>query len=194
MQDFNFNPPTGFNDTNIFPAKPGAQARSQIQSLLDQIKAFFNGEVKSSLADITKYPGAKAWNNVAQSIANNTETVASFNSEDFDTDTIHDAVTNNSRLTCKTAGKYLVVANIIFDVSSTGNRNIYIRQNGGTNRYGEITQGAIAGEWTFVNTATVLQLNVNDYVELVAKQTSGGALSLVSASQRGPYLSMVKVG
>lgn len=51
MQDFNFNPPTGFNDTNIFPSKPGAQARNQIQSLLNQIKDFFNGEVKTSLAE-----------------------------------------------------------------------------------------------------------------------------------------------
>ena len=50
--------------------------------------------------------GARVYNTGNLTITNATETALTYNSEHFDTDTIHDTGSNTSRLTCKTAGKY----------------------------------------------------------------------------------------
>ena len=51
--------------------------------------------------------GARVYNDANISIPDNTETAVTFNTEEWDTDTIHDPSTNPERLTAKTAGKYL---------------------------------------------------------------------------------------
>ena len=76
---------------------------------------------------------ARAYHNTTQSIPNATDTALAMNSEEYDTDTIHDTATNNSRLTFKTAGKYLVWAEIEWAANGTGERFVAIKKNGTTN-------------------------------------------------------------
>ena len=54
--------------------------------------------------------GAHVFNSVDIVCPSESWHILSFDSERYDTDSIHDTVTNNSRLTCKTPGKYLIVA------------------------------------------------------------------------------------
>ena len=56
-----------------------------------------------------------------QSITLNTLTALNFDTEDFDTDTMHDNVTNNTRITFATTGKYLVTGAVTTD----GNAGAY---------------------------------------------------------------------
>src|SRR5262245_40483526 len=65
-------------------------------------------------------PAARAYHSANQSINSGTNTTLNFDSERFDSDTIHDNVTNNSRLTCKTAGKYLICCNVRWASNATG--------------------------------------------------------------------------
>ena len=114
-----------------------------------------------------------------QSVANGVEAVILFDQEDFDTDTMHDNSTNKSRLTCKTAGKFLIFGEMEFQNNSTGRRSTLVRLNGttkwsvepGTNQNASHRQ-CIVG---------MMDLAVNDYVELVAYQNSGGSLNVGSA-------------
>ena len=76
--------------------------------------------------------GARVYHNAAQAIATSSGTALAFNNERYDTDLIHDPATNNSRLTCQTAGKYLIIANIQWAANATGFRQLGIMLNGTT--------------------------------------------------------------
>ena len=143
-------------------------------------------------------PAARVFHNAALSIANASLTALSFNSERQDTDAIHDTVTANSRLTCKTAGFYLIFGTVRWDVNSSGNRSIGIRLNGTASdpatTLANVQVNGIATNNSDMAVATGYQLAVNDYVELVVRQTSGGSLDVQSVGNHSPEFGMVRVG
>jgi len=136
---------------------------------------------------ITKYPCAKVFNSTQQSIANITATIINFNSELFDTDAIHDTVTNNSRLTIKTAGVYIVSASIGWDLGTAGARKIDILLNGVSN-IASITQQTDSNGYPSQNIVTLYKFNINDYVTLSVQQWQGSSLNC------GGSFSIAKVG
>jgi hypothetical protein len=140
-------------------------------------------------------PASRAYHNANQSISDSGYTVLAFNSERFDTDNIHDNATNNTRLTCKTAGKYLIVANASFESNATGSRALKIMLNG-TGDIGIVHQMSITGGLGPANLSlsTIYDLAINDYVELYAYQSSGGSLNVLTTGNYSPEFMMVKVG
>lgn len=110
-----------------------------------------------------------------QTIPNATETAITLNSENFDTNSIHDNSTNSTRLTCKTAGKYIITGQINFTGNATGLREAQIRVNGTTSI---ASDNRVAGDTNdrAVSVSTIYELAVNDYIELYAYQSSGGDL------------------
>jgi hypothetical protein len=137
--------------------------------------------------------GARVYHNANQSINDSAVTTLAFNSERYDTDTIHDNVTNNSRLTCKTAGKYLICFTISFAVNATGDRSINVMLNGATN-LGSNRCKPTAATSTIIMGAAVYSLAVNDYVEIAVWQNSGGALNVESGSAYSPEFMMQRIG
>lgn len=107
----------------------------------------------------------RAIQNAATSIGT-TYTSIAFQTESFDTDTIHDNTTNNSRLTIKTAGKYIVGTT----VSTATNNSMWVRilLNGTTNISG-IQAGGNTGSDDSRSIVTFYNFAVNDYVEAQAK-------------------------
>ena len=140
-----------------------------------------------------KFPCARVYHNVNQSIPNTTPTFLAFNSENFDNDDIHDNVTNNERLTCKTAGKYLVVGQVQWDTIAGGRRQIGILLNGTEIAFAESGSVPDAGHKPSQIVATICDLAVGDYVRLRVYQSSGDALDVVYASSYSPVFSMVLV-
>ena len=139
--------------------------------------------------------GAKVYHNANQSIPDDTLTTLAFNSESYDTDTIHDNVTNNSRLTCKTAGKYAVSAMVNFAQNATGARCCFIRLNGGNRVAGFVLDAtATAGYGTAFPCGVICNLSVNDFLEVQVKQTSGGNLDIVYTADWSPYFMMQRIG
>ena len=118
--------------------------------------------------DLGKHPGgviaARVHNSAAITISNNTLTVLTFDSERYDTDTIHSTSSNTSRLTAKTAGKYIITGNVRWDDNGTGRRLLSILVNGSTT----IARGetAILSAETSQNISTHYDLAVDDFVEL----------------------------
>ena len=140
--------------------------------------------------------GARAYHNVDQAIPNNTWTAVALNSELYDTDAIHDNVTNNSRLTCKTAGVYVITGHIDLEESTTGLRSLFIRLNG-TTYIAEYQSNNVEGGPGFswiTSIATIYKLAVNDYVELMIRQTSGGSLDLKAYASTSPHFAMQRIG
>lgn len=98
--------------------------------------------------------------------------------DDFDTDVMHDTVTNNSRITCKTAGVFIFSADVAFDAAAAGNAYVIFFVNGvsvtGSQNMGNNATAGISIVFT-----KQIKLAVNDYVEVGVYQTSAGSLNVI---------------
>ena len=138
--------------------------------------------------------GAKVYNSLDISIPNNTETTITFDSETYDTDNIHSIVTNTDRLTCQTAGKYLIMALITWATSNgTGRRQAFIYLNAAAIAIGR-NDGLAQASPSAQLVATIHNLAVNDYVNFRCFQDSGGALNALAVSQYSVYFMMARIG
>lgn len=95
---------------------------------------YINPNLKGGLEATNFYQaeGASVYHSLDQSVAHITPTTLTWDSEAYDTNDIHSTVTNPSRLTVRTAGKYLVWATVVWEANGAGDRNIEIKKNGQT--------------------------------------------------------------
>jgi len=154
-------------------------------------------QLEAGVNDVSYAPAVRVFHNVNQSITTGTDTALAFNSERFDqagnaADTMHDTVTNNSRLTCRYAGVYQITGTVGFAANATGIRQAQIRLNGTTSLVLDRHTTVTAND-DYINVSTLYLLAVNDYVELLAFQSSGGALNVLSTANISPEFSMVRV-
>lgn len=150
------------------------------------------------VGDATDYlanpPACRAYHNAAQSPANNTETALALNSERYDTNSMHDTVTQNSRITFTTAGLYVVNGSASWAANATGVRQIGIRLGGVTYIAVELELtpgGTIVCQQTI---STTYKFTAGQYVELVAYQNSGAALAVNSTGNYSPEFAATWVG
>lgn len=140
-------------------------------------------------------PSCRAFHAANQSIANNTLTTVALNLEQYDTDTLHDLVTNNSRLTFTTAGKYIVTFNGVWNktTAASGDRMAQIRKNGTDILAFESKR--MGGADLFIGHSLVVQdaFAATDYVEARVQQVSGAAL-LLYQDNYSPFLAATRVG
>ncbi len=120
---------------------------------------------------------ARAFHSVDQAITNVVATVLAFNSELFDTDTMHDNAVNNSRLTINTAGKWLFGFNGRWENNATGTRHCRLLKNG-TTIVGQQEIAVGTGEHEQCVTFPVQDAIVTDFFEIEVLQNSGGALDM----------------
>jgi hypothetical protein len=115
-----------------------------------------------------------------QSIANATFVKITWDQEDFDTDTFHDNVTNNTRITIPTGkgGYYLIAGVIAWSNVGAGNRAVELSKNGTTINYVFFQPDATSANGPLYPMSYVINLSAGDYVELSAYQNSGSALNL----------------
>lgn len=147
------------------------------------------------LARATYTPGrtiaARVRHSTTQTLTTGTNTALNFDTETRDDGGLHDAVTNNTRLTASIAGWYAITGMVEFDQNITGRRLVGVRLNGTTllSFHSElpITAPGIA---TGMAIATTYYLSASDYVELIARQDSGGNLNSNSTSPYAPSFSM----
>src|SRR5215475_9738149 len=95
------------------------------------------GVIEEGILDVSQQPAVRVYHNTTQSITNGTDTTVNFNSERYDqaagsASTMHDTVTNNSRLTAVYAGVYKITGQLGFASNATGIRQCHIRLNGTT--------------------------------------------------------------
>jgi len=112
-----------------------------------------------------------------QSLSNNTYTVITWDSEDFDTDGYHSTSSNTSRITIPTGkgGKYLFNGGIYFDnAQSTGFRELALYKNGTKFRaFFAATPGGGTTAYPNPQVNIVVTAVAGDYFQLYARQNSG---------------------
>lgn len=164
--------------------------------ILKSIKTFRDGLATHVAENATDAhgitPAVKVRNTSNISIPNDTTTTLTYNTEDYDTHDLHSTTINPSRLTCKHAGKYLIVANVRFAINPTGERVVEIRRSGSLAAQSRVGANPVAGTGrTVLNVTTVEDLNVGDYLEVSVFQNSGSSLDVESVTNT---FMMVKVG
>ena len=188
---------TGNTTTTLSGIITGDGSLIDVIALDDVATNFLTGEgtwaVPTGTGEANYNEGARVYHDANQSVPNITATTLAFNSERYDTDTIHDNVTNNSRLTCETAGKYIIVANIRWTSSALLYRIIYIGLNGAT-IIGLSQIDAVQTGTTEMIVTTIYDLAVTDYVEVVAYQNSGAAKNVEVSPNYSTEFMMQRIG
>lgn len=138
-------------------------------------------------------PTARVTSTDDVSTEHDTLTILAFDSERFDSDNMHDNVTDNSRLvaTQGTGGAvpYVISLTVQFAANSTGIRTILIRRDGGPAIAGQSQPANSVGP-TAMTVTTVAMLGDNSYVEAIVHQSSGGDLDVQKGDEATPEFSM----
>lgn len=144
---------------------------------------------------IGSLPAARVFHSAAQTVASATNKTLAFNSERFDTDTIHDTVTNNSRLTATTAGVYVITASVRWaQQANTARAILFVVLNGTTTI---ATQAESMGDAEFdvdQSVTTVYKLAATDYVEAIVHTTDSSGGTIETLGNLSPEFSMTWVG
>lgn len=125
------------------------------------------------------FVGCSLTKSAAQSIADNTNTLVSFDVEGIDTDGFHDNSTNNERITIPSgkSGKYLITAQLIWANNATSYRQLFLFKN-----TTQVSLSFIASpaNGPTLNIAYVVSATAGDYFLLKAYQNTGGAVNVQS--------------
>lgn len=138
-------------------------------------------QTASGGATTPAFVGVRGKRTAAQTITTATLTAISFNAaDDYDTNAFHDpAGANPSRFIVPSGkdGYYLAIANLQWDVSTTGARLVAIKKNG-TTLIAEIEYNPnftpVDGQGSSIS--TIVLLAATDYLELVVYHTKGSNL------------------
>jgi len=146
----------------------------------------------------------QATHNANQATANATWVVMALNTTTYDyvaagETAMHSNAVNNSRIYARIAGVYGITAQLTFASNATGLRLIGIAVNlaGVPGAFTAIVNAqqfpAHPSSDSGVNIAATCYLNVGDYIEMFARQTSGGALNVLT-NNYSPVLSLSYLG
>ena len=130
--------------------------------------------------------GCRLTKSASQSIANATETAVTFDGESWDTNTFHDNVTNNTRITIPAGktGKYQLSGEIDL-AAMTGGVYVLIKKNGSVLTYTVVMNASSASFNTNFTFYQLLDLTATDYVEMFLYQGSGSSKNLNTATSFG---------
>lgn len=148
-------------------------------------------------ADV-QFRGCLVYKSANEELTTATYTHLSFNTESYDTDSIHDTVTNNQRLTVPTGvTKIKLFGAVVFESNSTGTREVSISKNDETtNPTGVIglpkwEANGISGLIGIGNIDSApITVTGGDYFTLCAFQTSGAGLEAIGGATYGTYFGM----
>jgi hypothetical protein len=138
-------------------------------------------------------PRVRARMLVPQSIPTTAFTPIGFDFDVWDTDDIHDRETDNTRLTARTDGLYVITASLEWESNPVGWRTAVLRVNEVLNVAFERRLAVNGAETVQAITAQYL-MTARDFVELVVQQNSGRPLSLGGGPNIETSLSMAWVG
>jgi hypothetical protein len=150
-------------------------------------RSFVAGEIETaaylnSLSTAVNFllnpPRAQVFNSAAQSVNNATFTGMTFDSEQYDSDTIHNPGSFPTRFTPQTPGLYAVSGQISWSSNVTGVRLSVLYLNGVAVAQNDIPTGS--GNLDVQVAKEIYCNGSTDYLELVGWQNSGAALNVVA--------------
>jgi len=141
------------------------------------------------------FSGVYCRNSASQSIANNTYTAITLDTEVYDVGGYHSNVTNNTRFTIPSgkAGYYQIAFGGYYPLNATGARNIVLYKNGSS--FMAATIPGNSSVYSTLNISVFSYLDVGDYLEFYTVQSSGGSISIdVTTAGGAGYAQMFLIG
>lgn len=139
--------------------------------------AAWGDTVRDDLEFLVAPPQCSFGHSTTQNVNTSTWTALAGNTENYDTDTMHSTVTNNSRATIVTAGKYDINILASYAADGAGLRSSRLLVNGSTSHELSNLPSVGAGAPTRINGSRTLVLAAADYVECQVWQNSGSTLA-----------------
>lgn len=170
-----YSSPASVSDGNVAPASWG-------------------NSVKAATDFLANPPACRVTNSANISIVNNTETTLTFDTERFDTDSMHSTVTNTGRITCVTAGLYQISFSFRFPTQGVGMRYGIIWHSSAGALAGNSWAGANITIDNITSISTLWKMAVGEWVEARVYQSTGGPLNASKNSSDAPEFSAVWVG
>lgn len=151
----------------------------------------YNTYAAPSHAFLSTPPIFFGYQTATQLLANNATVPLNLDSELVDSDGGHNPTVNPSRYTAQIPGWYAACGVVSFAANTHGIRLAYVQRNGNfpTGSFGEYLACASGITSVPVNVQLV-QLNVNDYIELVAFQNSGSSINTSVTTQSSSSMSV----
>lgn len=131
----------------------------------------------------------------AQSIPDSTDTAITFDGDNSDAWGAW-VVGEPTRVYAPVSGRYMAVATVHFAGNATGVRAAWIEKDGTSTlaRVQHISASAGLPTWLNVTTPPFDMTAGTDYVRLIVRQTSGGALDVNNSSTFSPALGLIYLG
>ncbi|GEM_PF-2772450 len=137
---------------------------------------------------------ARLGSNLPQSIPHASWTALTFNTELWDEDELHDPATHTDRLTIRTAGVYLITAQVRFAANLSGMRELQIRKNStATLALADCLSNTQTNGLVYLNLVTLWNLLVGDHLSALVYQSSGAALNVESAGALSPAFMAARI-
>jgi len=140
------------------------------------------------IADAVFPPSCFAFNSVTQTISDNVVTAANLNASVWDTNSMHNLTTNNSRLTFNTAGIYLLNGQSGWS-ANPANGAIYIRKNGNAT----LAQSQIISDYRAMQINDIRNFVVGEYVQLLVFYFDGLGGTHTTLASAGTYTALSAV-
>jgi hypothetical protein len=154
----------------------------------------YNGTAWVSAQALSIPPMCRAYLSTSTNISNNTVTSVSFDSENYDTDTMHSTSSNTNRITFTTAGVYALSAACKWATAAGGVRQIVFRLNGTTDLSVASQASNGGGNNTDQQLSVQYSFAANDYVELRVYQDSGGTVAIRGDVTNGVWVAAALLG
>lgn len=139
-------------------------------------------------------PAARVFHNANQAIANATVTNLAFNSERYDTDAMHDTVTNNSRITIRTPGLYRFTSTITWDSALVATRVLNTILLNNSSGIGRMETNKVTGTSLTQCCTCTWPCVAGDFVEVQVFQDGGGSTNVAVLSPISPEFSAERIG
>jgi hypothetical protein len=139
------------------------------------------------------FAGCLLYNSTDYTISNNTNTIMTWNTETYDTDSFHSTTTNTGRITIPTGkgGYYLITSMIFFENASSGAAiRLRVLKNGTAIFSNQETQQFQKG----IVLSTVVNLAAADYVEIQVFQNSGASGTIYAGTTENAHCSASFLG
>jgi hypothetical protein len=129
-------------------------------------------------------------------VANNTNTALSWDSEVWDSNAFHSTATNTSRITIPTGlgGTYQFNASLLWQNSAVGTRYVGIRKNGAGTVYFGGQNAGVATNYPASTVTRILTAAAADYFEIMCFQNSGGNLIAYNDEIRNAWFEAIYLG
>jgi hypothetical protein len=192
----NLNPSTTLGDIEYRSSSANTNTRLGIGTT-GQVLAVTGGvPAWTTIATGSSFAGVKVYSvSGSISVPNNTVTTLTFNGEAFDTNGFHSTTTNTSRLTIPTgkAGYYWIFADLQYAAGTAPKLQAQIHVNGGA-VYASAHPAAGGDFNSSCLVYTVVNLAEGDYVELKARQITGGSIDAKLNNETETNLGMFYLG